>query len=89
MENAQIVRLEDWMDAEAWRAASGKTVFPSEGSWLWFKRTNRRELVESGALILGRGRLCDIVDTKRIGAAVQSILQKESMRIVNKSVEAA
>ena len=88
MKDADAVRLEDWLDAELWRSSKAQTVFPTVDSWSWFKRRNRRALVEAGVLILGRGRLSDSVDSVRIGTVIQGIRRQESLQIVNKALAA-
>jgi hypothetical protein len=65
--------------AEEWRTQRASSVFPTPGSWSWFKRKHRDSLVKAGALVLGSGRMCDLVHAGRISNAVQEILTKESL----------
>lgn len=58
------------------------------GNWEWFKRQHLKELVESGALIIRRGRAGDLVHTDRIVPAVQKILEAESRKRVGAAVAA-
>lgn len=69
--------------AEEWRAQHASSVFPSPGSWSWFKRKHRDNLVKTGALVLGSGRMCDLVHAGRISNVVQEILTKESLARIN------
>jgi hypothetical protein len=79
MDESEIVSLEDWVYAEAWRESHARSVFPTHDSWIWFKRRHRRTLVESGVLVLGSGRVRDSVDTKRISAVILAIRRRESI----------
>ena len=85
MEKLEIISLDQWSDAETWRKKCAQTVFPTTDSWTWFKRRNRRVLVEEGVLVLGSGRMSDSVDVTRIGSVIQAIRRHESLRRVNKS----
>lgn len=84
MDERAISCLDNWIEAELWRASHAKTVFPTSDSWTWFKRRNRRALVEEGVLVLGSGRVCDSVDINRIGAVVQTIRRRESIARIDR-----
>ena len=71
--------------AEQWRRDHAPSLFGSSGSWAWFKRMHRDELIQSGALIVRSGRAGDLVHIDRIGPVVQRILQAESqMKVQSK-----
>ncbi|MCX7662201.1 MAG: hypothetical protein N2Z61_00400 [Tepidimonas fonticaldi] len=74
------VDLRKFKKAREWRREDAAALFGTDGSWEWFKRTHRRELVESGALIVRTGRSGDLVHTDRIGPVVQRILVTESIK---------
>ena len=76
--------LNDWIDAERWRETQAQTVFPTSDSWIWFKRRNRRKLVESGVLVLGSGRMSDSVNSTQIANVIQCIRRQESLERINK-----
>lgn len=61
-----------------WLTDEGHTLFKTRTAWEWFKRTNAVELVESRALILGKGSASDKV-TPLISAVVFDILQRKSI----------
>lgn len=72
-----------------WRREEAAALFGTHGSWEWFKRTHRRALIESGALIVRPGRSGDLVHTDRIGPIIQQILQEESLSRINTNAVAA
>lgn len=71
--------LSKWCDAEQWRRNFASSVFPTAASWKWFSRTNRRELVHRGVLVIGGGRASDSVNVDRIGDVVQEIRLARSL----------
>lgn len=77
------VDLSRYKKARIWRQENAAALFNTDGSWDWFKRTHRRELIESGALIVRTGRAGDLICVDQIGAVVQKILQVESLKRIN------
>lgn len=71
--------LRKFKKVKEWRREHAASLFCTDGSWEWFKRTHRRELIESGALIVRTGRAGDLVHTDRVGPVIQRILQEESL----------
>lgn len=61
-----------------WLAGSGGGLFPTRSSFEWFKREHRDELIESGQLILGRGRRPDIVGPDIERLAVEILRREQS-----------
>lgn len=74
--------------ARHWRSEQASTLFGTDGSWEWFKRTHRRKLIESGALILRSGRSGDLVRVDLIGPVVQEIIEAESRKRLDISIVA-
>jgi len=71
--------LRKFKKVKEWRRERAASLFCTDASWEWFKRKNHTELVESGALIVRRGRAGDLVDSDAIGRVVQTILVRESL----------
>lgn len=65
--------------AKRWRQEAASEVFPTDSAWEWFRRLHHRELVESGALIPGRGQRGDLVGPE-IDEVVITILRREAVR---------
>lgn len=61
-----------------WLADEGCVFFKTRTSWEWFKRNNAVELVDSDALILGKGSASDKV-TPLISQVVLNIKKRESL----------
>lgn len=76
----ESIDLNDWIDAEQWREKYASSVFRTHASWTWFKRRHIKKLVESGVLILGRGRAGDTVHISNIAGVVQEIRLAESRK---------
>lgn len=65
--------------AKRWRQECAGEVFQTDSAWEWFRRLHHRELIESGALIPGRGQRGDLV-TAQIDEVVVDILRREATR---------
>lgn len=74
-------KVKEWLREEA------ASLFGTDGSWEWFKRTHRTELLEGGVLIIRLGRAGDLVDADAIGRVVQTILMRESLARLTRSKE--
>jgi len=74
--------------AQEWRLDQASSFFKTDGAWEFFKRRHRRELMESGALIVRLGRSGDLVDSEAIGGVVQTILLRESLARLDLTAEA-
>lgn len=79
--------LKKFKKVAEWRREQASGLFGTTGSWEWFKRKNHTELVESGALIVRRGRAGDLVDVEAIGRVVQTILMRESLACIHSKVQ--
>lgn len=77
--------LSKYQPAKIWWQKNAKGI----ANWEWFKRQNRVELVQSGALIIRAGRAGDLVHTDRIVPAVQRILEAESRKRIDTAAIAA
>lgn len=80
--------LRKFKKAKVWRKEDAPEIFPTDGSWEWFKRTHRPELIQSGALVVRTGRSGDLVHTDRIGPVVQRILVTESLKRIEPAIAA-
>ena len=79
------IDLRNWVNAEQWRVEHASSVFITPASWTWFKRRNRKKLVEAGVLILGSGRQSDSVDSSKISGVIQKIRLAESIERFHQS----
>ncbi len=83
IEISKLKGARDWVEHDA------RHVFPTYSSWKWFKHLHRRELVDSGAVMVRHGRLGDLINTDRIGPVIQLILQEESLKRIDNAAIAA
>lgn len=72
-ELAGYANIGDWLDREA------GPFFETRSSLDWFIKRNRRELVESGALIPRAGRSGSLVSVEKFPKAVLSILRRRAL----------
>jgi len=70
---AGYTRVGDWLDRYA------GPFFETRSSLDWFIKRNRRELVETGALIPREGRSGSLVSTERFPKAVVEILRRRAL----------
>lgn len=76
---AQYRKFRDWVSEH------GGDLFPTAGSFEWFVRQHRRELIESGELIVRRGPGGTLVGPNFSRLAVE-IMQRESRRLTKEAV---
>lgn len=74
--------LRRYKKAKDWRREDAPELFSTDGSFDWFARIHRHELVESGALIVRAGRAGNVVHVDRIGPVIQRILEAESRKTI-------
>lgn len=67
--------FEDWLLASEWHGKLGCRLFPTPGSWSWFERQHREELLRTNALMVIRGR--KHVHRHRIEPACLRILRRD------------
>lgn len=66
----------EWVDAATLLASEQlRFLLPSEGALTWLVRSRRTELVEAGAMILGRGRRANLFSVKRMADAIPGLLK--------------
>jgi len=70
----------DFCRYQSWVAEQGGDIFPTKGALEWFVRQHRKELIESGELIIRRGAGGTLVGPGFGRLAVQ-ILQRETKQI--------
>lgn len=72
-ELANYVSVADWLDRDA------GPFFETRTSLDWFIKRNRRELIESGALIPREGRSGSLLSKDRFPQAVIAILRRRAL----------
>lgn len=65
--------------AKDWRREDAAHIFATDGSWDWFERMHRQELVKSGALILRIGRSGNLANPSIMNVIVPELLHKDSL----------
>lgn len=68
--------LSKYQSPEEWRERNGAGLFKTKSSLDWFIKTNRAELVNSGALIPRKGRAGSVVNMEVMGVTVETILTR-------------
>ncbi len=60
-----------------WHSRNAGGLFPTRSSVDWFIKQHRRELIEQGVLIPGRGRAGSLVDNEQFGRVALEIIRCE------------
>jgi hypothetical protein len=78
-----------FVSAADWHASNVGAVFPTRSSVDWFVKQHRRELVEQGVLIPGRGRAGSVVHAELFGPVALAIVRRERGGLENREASAA
>lgn len=75
--NTAFPSATDFRRSRNWVAEFGGDLFPTHSSFEWFVRQHRQELIESGELIIRRGRAGALVGPN-FGQIAVAILQRQT-----------
>ena len=86
---AQAYGLAGYTSVGEWLDGRAGAFFPTRSSLDWFIKQNRRELIESGALIPREGRSGSLIQPDKFCHAVLNILRRRALEKAGPSTVAA